>query len=90
MRVPERWIRRNNFYKNIYKQLLPVFLMRKEGILLILLISIIFILPLVIADEEAQIEKAYTCLENKINASNCSSLTFEERVFSLLATGKCE
>ncbi|MFH1503675.1 MAG: hypothetical protein ABIE36_03385 [Candidatus Diapherotrites archaeon] len=64
--------------------------MRKEVIVLVFLLSIMFLLPLVLADELTQVEKAYTCLENKINLSKCSSLQYEERVFSLLATGLCE
>jgi hypothetical protein len=64
--------------------------MKREVIVFVFLFSLIFILPLVIADEQAQVDKAYTCLETKINSTKCSSLAFEERVFSLLATGMCE
>jgi len=54
-----------------------------------LLISI----SLICASENEQVEKAYSCIESKINQSNCSaSFSFEEKVFSLLATGnlKCQ
>lgn len=64
--------------------------MRKEVVVFVFLLSIIFFLQAVSASELTQVEKAYTCLENKVNLTKCSSLTFEERVFSLLATGLCQ
>ena len=52
-----------------------------------LLISI----SLVYASEEEQVEKAYSCLEGKTNTTaKCSALSFDEKVFSLLATGNCQ
>jgi hypothetical protein len=67
--------------------------MKRGAILFIFLISIIFILPFVIATEEQQVEKAYSCLDTRINQTNCSTgFSFEDKVFSLLATGniKCQ
>lgn len=63
--------------------------MKRGAFIFILVLSLVFLSPMVFADEFAQVEKAYACLEGKINSS-CSSLTFEEKVFSLLATGKCK
>jgi hypothetical protein len=40
------------------------------------------------ANETAVDAKAYACVENKI-AGKCSSLSTEEKIFSLLATGEC-
>ncbi len=39
--------------------------------------------------EEEKIDKAYSCLEDKIE-ENCDSLTTEEKIFSLLAINKCK
>ena len=50
-------------------------------------------ISLICASENVQVEKAYSCVESKINQSNCSTgFSFEEKVFSLLATGnlKCQ
>ncbi|MFH1711398.1 MAG: hypothetical protein ABH840_03740 [Nanoarchaeota archaeon] len=48
--------------------------------ILFLLIAI----PLVFAEDEALVEKAYTCLEGKVSGK-CASLTLDEQLFSLLA-----
>jgi len=37
-----------------------------------------------------QIDNAYSCLENKIDDISCSSLSLEERIFSLLSVRKCK
>ena len=39
-------------------------------------------------DEDCKVNNARSCLENKIN--DCSSLSVEEEIFSLLAVGKCQ
>ena len=56
------------------------------AILLFLLVSSIFFVSA--ATNQTTEEKAYSCLTNKI--TDCSSLSTEEKVFSLLALGKCK
>lgn len=57
-----------------------------------LLISISF----VVAQNETintsvnKIDAAYDCLEAKIETEGCSSLSLEDKIFSLLTTGKCK
>ena len=63
--------------------------MKKLVILLGILFLSLIVLPIVFADEETQVELAYECLQNRINQTGCSSLSFEQKVFSLLAVGKC-
>lgn len=41
-------------------------------------------------DKSCKIDKARSCVEEKINDKGCSALSSEERVFSLLALGKCK
>jgi len=43
----------------------------------------------VIDTEQSQIDRAYDCLETKVEG-NCGSLSLEERIFSLLAIGECK
>ena len=71
--------------------------MKKGVLFLFLFIFLIFIIfPLASAalnetQERIKIDKAYNCLENKVNTTErCSALTTEEKVFSLLAVGECE
>lgn len=64
--------------------------MKRGAFILILVFSIILLSPMIFADELAQVEKAYACLEGKTNGSKCATLTFDEKVFSLLATGNCK
>ena len=66
--------------------------MKKGGILFI---TIILVLTLAFsgvlkADEVSDVNRAYACLNEKIDATNCSQLSTEEKAFSLLATGKCK
>jgi len=72
--------------------------MKKEVFLFsILIILLMFILPFAIADinvsdsddEQSKIDKAYTCLEEKVQ-DKCSSLSLEEQIFSLLAIKECK
>lgn len=68
--------------------------MRKKVFLFgILIVFLMFILPLVFADEndteQSKINMAYNCLEEKIK-DKCSSLSCEEKIFSLLAVQKCK
>lgn len=66
--------------------------MKKLVILFSILLLTFAIFPMVLADEETQVKQAYQCLKNKINSTGCSStsMSFQERVFSLLAVEKCE
>ncbi len=41
-------------------------------------------------DADCKVDKAYSCLNEKIDDKTCEDLSSEERVFSLLATGKCK
>ncbi|MBS3094445.1 hypothetical protein J4474_02165 [Candidatus Pacearchaeota archaeon] len=66
----------------------------KKGMVfgLIIFASLILLGNFVLAateDENTKINKAYLCLENKVNATTCSYLTDEQKFFSLLAIGKC-
>ncbi len=70
----------------------------KRGLLLgififIFLISLLAFLPFISSQEETcdddcKVDKAYTCLDE--NVGDCSTLTPEEKIFSLLAIGKCK
>ncbi len=66
-------------------------MMKKRGVY-IFFILLFLGLTFVAADTSSNltgIDKAYQCLSNKINNS-CSSLTDEEKAFSLLAIGQCQ
>ncbi|MEK9184981.1 MAG: hypothetical protein AAB866_02340 [Patescibacteria group bacterium] len=41
-------------------------------------------------DETAKINKAYACLDEKIDEKKCSDLTLEQKIFSYLATARCK
>ena len=56
------------------------------AIFLFLLVSSIFFVSA--SSNQTTEEKAYSCLTNKI--TDCSSLSTEEKVFSVLALGKCK
>ncbi|MBI2628510.1 hypothetical protein HYW74_00310 [Candidatus Pacearchaeota archaeon] len=63
--------------------------MNKRGIILsiVILSSLIALVNLVSADEnQTQLDKAYQCIKNKV-AEDCSQLTIEEEMFSLLGLG---
>ncbi len=63
---------------------------KKVFLFSILIVSLIFVVPSLIADEtQDKIDKAYGCLEEKIE-DKCSSVSPEERIFSLLAIGECK
>ena len=79
--------------------------MKRGAVLVSLFISIILILPLVIAadetttdttttsdatSEQSKISQAYDCLKKRIDDKKCSALNLEEKIFSLLAVGKCQ
>ena len=63
--------------------------MRKKGsiILLFLLVLSMFFIS---AAEETVEEKAYTCVEKKVETDGCSSLSTEEKIFTLLSIGECK
>ncbi len=42
-----------------------------------------------VTDDNSQVSLAYTCLENKINDKTCDKLSLSEKIFSVMATGKC-
>tara|TARA_Y100000310_G_C20675309_1_gene812700 strand:+ start:686 stop:2416 length:1731 start_codon:yes stop_codon:yes gene_type:complete len=44
----------------------------------------------VCTDDDCKIDKAYSCLRDEINDKGCDKLSPEEKVFSLLAVGKCK
>ncbi len=67
--------------------------MRKDVVVFVFLFFLLLFLPLIIADEKIQIDKAKACLTNKLTKDyNCSltRMSFDDRVFSFLATGLCE
>jgi len=41
-------------------------------------------------DDDCKVNKAYSCLNEKIDDKTCEVLSSEERIFSFLATGKCK
>ncbi|MBU3913346.1 MAG: hypothetical protein KKE50_04595 [Nanoarchaeota archaeon] len=55
--------------------------MKKLGVILFLLFLIV---PLAFAEDQAKVDKAYTCLEGKVSGK-CATLTLDEQLFSLLA-----
>lgn len=63
--------------------------MKREVIFVLMFILLLASVIFIYASEEQQVEKAYTCLETRINQTKCSSMNFEERVFSFLADGQC-
>lgn len=63
--------------------------MKREVVFVFAFILFLVFTSLIYADEQQQVQNAYSCVENRINQTGCSSLSFEEKVFSALATGKC-
>lgn len=68
--------------------------MKKEVLFGILIIFLIIAFSFVIAqDNDAELsveEKGYVCLEEKVEARTCDRLNTQEKIFSLLAIGKCK
>ncbi len=64
----------------------------KKGVLLIFLsLLVLSIFSVSAANETGTIDsRAYACLESKVTTNGCSSLSTEEKIFSLLAIGKCK
>lgn len=62
--------------------------MKREVKFIFIFVFLLLSVSLICASEEEQVAKAYECLNDKINNSaNCSTFSFEESIFSLLATG---
>ena len=61
----------------------------KKRVLFVVLISLIFCTSFIIAANQTVEEKAYACLEGKVK-DKCSTLSTEEKIFSLLSINKCK
>ncbi len=61
----------------------------KKKVLLLILFSLVFSAIMVSAAVNDTNDKAYKCLEDKVTGK-CSSLSTEEKIFSVLAIGKCK
>ena len=64
-------------------------LMKREVMFVLILALFLVTISFINATEESQVEDAYTCLETRINQTGCSTLNFDEKVFSYLAAGEC-
>ncbi len=68
----------------------------KRHVFLFSIFMIMFFAFFVIAEEDVceddncKIDKAYSCLREEIDDKECDNLSPEEKVFSLLAVGKCK
>lgn len=62
----------------------------KKKVFFILATLLIFSLFFVTASDAEVKSKAANCLTTKINSNGCNSLSTEEKIFSLLATGDCK
>lgn len=64
----------------------------RKGVLLFVFLFVL-VLPIIFAavneTEETKKDKAYACLNEKVN-NKCSNLSLEQQIFSLLATGNCK
>jgi hypothetical protein len=63
----------------------------KRGLFVTTILLLILVTSLAVSQETTEIEKvddAYQCLEDRVD--DCSSLTSEEKIFSLLAINKCK
>ena len=67
---------------------------KRERKFLLILISLFFLvftgLSFISADETSKIDDAYKCLDSLITQKSCVGLSLEEKIFSLLVTGRCE
>jgi len=66
----------------------------KKRAFAILFVFLILSLSFVLADvnattDQAKVDKAYDCLEDKVDGK-CSSLSLQEKIFTLMAIGKCK
>lgn len=62
---------------------------KKVFLFAVLVLSLILISPFIMSANNTQVDKGYTCLEQQIDSKTCSSLSVNEKIFSVLATGKC-
>ncbi|MEN7981920.1 MAG: hypothetical protein ABFQ65_00550 [Nanoarchaeota archaeon] len=64
----------------------------KKGVLLFILCSLFLISFIIAEDEVSQTidDKAYTCLKDKLDQTNCDSLSSEGKIFALLTLGECK
>lgn len=69
--------------------------MKKGGLVLLTFVFVILFSLLSISaatnatDEQTKVDKAYACLSDKVSSS-CSSLSTEEKIFSLLSINSCQ
>ncbi len=63
--------------------------MKREVIFVLVLVLFLMSLYPVYADEASQVEDAYTCLSSTVSQKGCSALSFDEKVFSNLASELC-
>jgi len=64
--------------------------MKKRVLSIVLILFLILNISLMLAQEnQTKIDDAYDCLEERVEGE-CSSLTMEQQIFSLLAIGECE
>lgn len=75
----------------------------KKGLSIVILLAFLLIsLPAILAEDENKtdividdelstsgVDKAYDCLRENIDEKTCDELSFEEKAFSVMATGKC-
>ena len=63
----------------------------RKGVLLFVFLFVL-VLPMILAvaneTEDSKKDKAYACLNSKVEG-NCSTLSLEQKIFSLLSIGKC-
>ena len=65
--------------------------MKSKFIFGILIVFLLLSISFAFAEKSSeQIDKAYTCLKDKINNKKCSGLSTEEQIFSLISVGKCK
>ncbi len=61
----------------------------KREVIFLCVFLLFALTPLVVADEQSQVDNAYNCLQNKINDTGCEALSLEERIFSLMSVQEC-
>lgn len=62
----------------------------KKRVLIAILIFSIMLVPFLIAQDESVDDKGYSCLEDRVNATGCSKLSAEGKIFALLTLGECK
>jgi len=68
--------------------------MKKEVTICFLLLLLISSMPFILAEDNetdaSRLNDAYACLRDQIDTKGCDNLGLEEKIFSVLATGKCK